>query len=84
MTRSIQRLFSSQYNYSQAAQKNPVNRVYYSSNLKRNFGSGGNSAYFDVLVVGGGIMGSSTAHWLTKARFKSIYKLVQHVGLISI
>ena len=71
-TQSVQRLFSAKYIYSQTIHKNLVSKVCYSSHLQRSFGSAGNSGYFDVMVVGGGIMGSSTAHWLTKARFKSI------------
>ena len=81
---SVQRLFSVKYIYSQTIHKKLGSKVCYSSHLQRSFGSAGNSGYFDVLVVGGGIMGSSTAHWLTKARFKSIYEFIQHIGLISI
>ena len=65
--RSIQRLFSAKYNHSQTFHKILVNKVH-CSHPQRSFGSASNSGYFDVLVVGGGIMGSSTAHWLTKAK----------------
>ena len=80
---SVQRLFSAKYIYSQTIHKKLISKVCYSSHLQRSFGSVGNSGYFDVLVVGGGIMGSSTAHWLTKARFRSIYvyEFIQHIAL---
>ena len=51
MSREKNLQFLAKYNYYQTVQKNPVNRVFYSSHLQRTFGSGCNSGYYDVLVA---------------------------------